>query len=308
MLDEGHEALETLNFKRAHVVARKLHSIGYTGEFEIAARAYWQEGKRRKAIRTLESATRKHPAVPILWSYLGEFYSETGRYDEAIYAFEKSASGPHGERALADLNVAVVLWRRKEYQAAILKLNLIPPGTAEPDPSSVELVRAHCLLSLERTGEALQAVDEGLALSVSDRPKVEASLLALRAKTLLKMDDRNGAQAAAWKAIAIDKSADVAEIIREIGSTRSATAKLWRVRIGGTWCEPLEPGGSIPKFTALYWVIAEDAAQALELIRPFEDARVRASLQIIDAKSERSAPEELVGVVRALGGYTFVLP
>lgn len=55
-----------------------------------AAHQAYQEGRLDEAERLLREVTAQHPTVAPAWFRLGNIYYRTGRYDAAVYAYDKT--------------------------------------------------------------------------------------------------------------------------------------------------------------------------------------------------------------------------
>src|SRR5688572_25914125 len=86
-MDEAYERLEDGEYEKALSLSAKLRKLHHTSGLEIGARALWALDRKQEAIDMLEQGIKIAPQVFILWSYLGEYYSDTGAYHKAIHAF-----------------------------------------------------------------------------------------------------------------------------------------------------------------------------------------------------------------------------
>jgi tetratricopeptide (TPR) repeat protein len=188
LFDEGYEALDRQDVRAALQAAKKLFKLNNTGAFEIEARAHWLAGRRKKAIRVLENGVKRYPQVALLWSYLGDFYSNCRLYDKAIPAFERAARGHGGRRALADYNISIALWRKGAFDEALLKVNLIPLDVEWPTRHALEALRATILVDLDRPQEALEAIEEALSLvEPGSNSRIEAKMYSVRGDAKVRL-------------------------------------------------------------------------------------------------------------------------
>ncbi len=296
----GFDFLDQWEPEKALAVADKLAELRNSAAFEIAARAYWMNDEREEAIRKLEVGVKICPTVHILWSYLGQYYSDLERYPEAIAAFEAHRKCPGATDSMSDYNIALVLFRKGDYAEALSVLDRVKGEP--PPPWTIKELRGIVLLDMGRYEQALE-----LLLEVADeRPKFTdpeplAVMLGAMAEAQLELGKVDDALENAWGTIKLDKTnIRATRVIRVVRNQYSPAAKLWRVQASGIWRKPTSDG-----FFATYWVVAEDEQQAFDFAREFEWEEVRPSMTLTKAVAEEAMPEEPIGVYRAHGGYTF---
>ncbi|HVL39827.1 MAG TPA: tetratricopeptide repeat protein [Fimbriimonadaceae bacterium] len=304
LLRLGYDYLDQDEPKKALKVADRLRKLGNSGSAEIAGRAFWMLGEGGEAIRVLEDGTRRWPAVGILWSYLGEYLSETGSYEAAIEAFEKARSLGS---AWVDYNIALVLWRMGRPAEALVVAHRIDDSEGGPPLTDRKWLEACALIDLGRAPEAVELM-EFVVQEHGKRvtPDLLSKMLSTYALALLRAGRADEAVPLAWQAIELDKrSMTAASVIRESAGDKSELAKEWRVLVEGVWHEPIEGTKRRPGFYATYFVVADDPEEALELVRPFEPEGVRATLVLGEAEAVREAPSDFKGVLEAVSGYSF---
>jgi len=95
----------------AMVVAKKLHSLRYSGGFEIEAQALARDGSKDEAIAVLRKRLEAAPTSWLNGNLLGNYLSDQGRYDEAFTAYEEALRTPTADRILIEANYAKALQR-----------------------------------------------------------------------------------------------------------------------------------------------------------------------------------------------------
>lgn len=272
--------MEEGEFDRALFFARQLHKRSYTGAFEVEARALAGQGDTAAAIRILEDAAAQFPPVYILWSYLGEFLSNTGRYDEASWAFESFARNG-GDNGVARFNLAVVAYRKGDYEAC---LDLLI-GAAEPHEGAPERTRGLAYIEMGRPEEAMKIGDPGVTV-----------------RALAALGREQEAREAARELLIADHGDnDARAALLELGPA-GAPAARWSVLVDGD-----RPGGrmTVPpedRFFVRYWVDADDENEAFSFIRAFEPMARDLRTERIERTTE--APGERKGVIFVNSGYT----
>ncbi len=294
------EALDVCDFKRAARLGRKLKAAQFSAAFEVLARVYRETEQPDRAIAELEEGVRCCPAVASLWHQLATSYSDAGRFADAhrAYAEARRHSDPPDHRI--DLNEALAFLREEQPADGLRLVEAVPADTRDPAPGVVAESRARLLNALQRHEEALRIAEGGLAQTQA------APLYVERARALwFGRHDHAAALDDLWRAIALEQGNENARwLIREIENRRSPAAQLWRLLLRGRWHEVVGEGSAIPEFYASYHVVADSAAEALELAARFEPPAVRDSLVIDESEALEPRPDDPKGVYQC-GGHTF---
>lgn len=92
-------------------------ALSYVDDVVEAARQLAAQGDLDAAGRTLEQAAEKHPESYAIWTHLGLFYYQSGRYNRALHAFQHRL-----DLFPADIHVCLILAdifeKRREYNNA----------------------------------------------------------------------------------------------------------------------------------------------------------------------------------------------
>ncbi len=290
-----HEPLKALR------VGQELRRRRNSGGFEIEARALWEMGKRGRAIAVLEDGVRAFPTIFILWSYLGHYLSDEGRYDEALHAFERARSLPKADMAVEDLNIAIVYFRQGRYEESLALAHRVPVPPKGPPAWRVADVKVSALNGLGRHEEALRVAAGGRDSVMKGTPGAVGAVSRLTAEMAralwLGRGDSEGALAAAWAAIAARKQEETAaHVIRDVRNERSAAARAWRLTLVGVWPWRMPRVKRRSEFLTVYNVVANDVEEAMELVRPFEPPEVRETLRVQEAEDQGPRPDASKGV------------
>lgn len=293
----GFDALERQEWKRALRIATKLTQKRHTSGREIAARALWNLGEADKAIEELQSGIAAAPQLHIFYSYLGQYLSELGRYDEALEALYRGKLLSTHSVGTFEFNIAIVRGRQGDYLEAFEIADSIRVTDVMLPIESIRFARAYWLIKGGKLEQGLAEADQGLAESLNESVHDMAGLYAMRGYALLRLGrGEDIALEEARKAIQLNKSQfEAAEVIREIGGMRSEKAFRARVVIQGMSSNPAR--GRRARFLVYYEVIATSDSQVLDLVRPFECPEVRDSLQINKITWMEETPNELIGVI-----------
>lgn len=320
--DRAMAELESYDFDAALKTARELERLHFTGAFEVEARALAGLERGEEAVAAVERRLGKAPENGRLWEQLGIQCSDLDRFDRAHEAFAKArACADAPEPASIAFDDALV-WSRQRDPARAESTLASAPATQDVELASlIEALRAKSTLELGRAKEALARVDQWLASPAAEDASIDsrtrALLHATRAKALLATGSAlELVHTAIDAALASDKSVpEATELLRELDGRCSERARRWTLTLEGVWPAPSElvPAprgiGTIEDplaFFATYVVIADSPEDALELCRRFEPPHVRGSLRVESSTDLGAAPNELVGVERAQGGYTFM--
>ena len=311
MIERAFELLEEGNSEEALALGRELEEARHTSGFEIQALAHGDLGDLPEAIQILERGVELAPEVWLLWQLLGNYRSDEGLWEEALEAYERALRCPGVDGRSVHYNVATLLSRENRDEEALSHLQLEHLGAEEP---RLELV---CLMASLRIAllTRLEWFDEALAEGrrFLTKARVEdwvdehlAPVLGEYASALWQgRSDREGAENAAWEAIALDKMEGAAMwVLRELNPVASSRGHLFWLKLEGRGSEPLEGDQTPPGFFTTYEVVADSADEALEFARLFEPPGVRDSLRIEESEVLEERPGEPKGVYRS-SGYSF---
>jgi tetratricopeptide (TPR) repeat protein len=186
---------------RAERIANRLIEQSYSGGDELKARCLYARGEREEAIAVLERAVEKSPTVCMLWDYLGEFYSDGGRYADALAAFHQSRS-VGGNIGVAGYNLAVTYGRMGDFEQA---LKFLETAGNDVTPKQRLHAKSWILASLMRLSDALKAADELVAIEPEFSPAHGQRALALQG-----LGRTHEAREAALQALALDLTEEAA--------------------------------------------------------------------------------------------------
>ncbi len=301
--------------------ARALEALHWSGWFELEARVRLEQQRVDEAIALLERGVATAPDSARLWQYLGHACKVARRWERAQEAYTMTlALVDAADRHAVAYDLALMHAENGATAAALAALDTDPAPAFGRGAVYHAEIRAGCALREGRLDEALEIVRRALEDRAPEVDSVRATLWTIRARALARRGEPDkDVRAALDEALALDKSSLVAaSFVRELDGRRSENARQWRLTVQGLcWSEGerivmIRPArardqadGRSPGFFATYWVVADTPEQALEFCRLFEPPDVRASLAISASQELGSAPGELLGVARALGGYTF---
>ena len=84
--------------REALAVASELHSLRFSGGFEIEAQALAYDGLKEEAVAVLRKGLRAAPNSWLNGNLLGNYLSDLGRYEEAFAAYEETLRTPSADR------------------------------------------------------------------------------------------------------------------------------------------------------------------------------------------------------------------
>src|SRR5438874_267824 len=159
----------------AFVLLRQLRT-GPVQQHIHAGQEYVQQGQARLAEAEWKEAVRLQPSSSDAWEHLGELYSATGKWAEAVVAFRKLIQ-VNPSRAAAHSRLALALMRFGDEKGALQESELELKRNPE-DGTALAIAS----LMLSATGE-LQRESEYLGRLVKIEPK-DAGILTLYAENL----------------------------------------------------------------------------------------------------------------------------
>lgn len=306
LMKEGFALIDEGRFGDAIEVGRRLKKLRHSSAFEIIALGYLYGGKVAKAVTVLEEGVSKAERVWILWSLLGNCYSDVARFDDAEVAYQAALSRDHCDKAAVHLNRAIAFSRAgkpAEALAAVKRVkspHLLRRGGAcririERELGNIQVAQRFALQLSRRRPAADECLDEAskseiflacaLGLKDNSRTRGQARRLAFRATE----EDPGNAQAL--------------EVIRTTKQGRLCP-KLYQLLISGVWSRPLGKSHLPPGFFRSLQVAALSEKAAFRHARMFFPATVRNSLAIEEIKETPSRQLLCEGVYR-LEGYAF---
>jgi superkiller protein 3 len=106
----------------ALAIASELHSLRYSGGFEIEAQALAHDGSKEDAVAVLRKGLQAAPHSWLNGNLLGNYLSDLGRYEEAFAAYEETLRTPAADRILIEANYANALQRAGREDEARAKI------------------------------------------------------------------------------------------------------------------------------------------------------------------------------------------
>jgi tetratricopeptide (TPR) repeat protein len=159
------KAIQREELAEAERVARELHSLRYSGAFEIDALVALARDDLPAAERHLEKGLEVAPGVWGLWQLLGNVRSDLGRFDDAADAYREALTCEGASAESIRLNCAILDMRRGRIEVARDTLAaLLDEVDAGDMRNSIETSWFHCLRIIRNEG-------------VSDRGKLFEVLL-----------------------------------------------------------------------------------------------------------------------------------
>jgi tetratricopeptide (TPR) repeat protein len=255
------ELLKAGHVRRAERIADSLIDRRFSGGFEVKARCLDAKGEHDDAIALLEGAVRLSPSVCLLWDYLGEYYSNAGRYVDALAAFQQSRN-VGGDPSFANCNLAITYGRMGEFETA---KQLIGDVGDSVDARVRLQTRAWIMAESGELGEALAAADGLLTIDPAT-----AAGHGLRALVLQRMDRPLEARAAAMTALAIDKTEEAAlEALCLQNPACTCETRIFEVLVLAKPKPGIEPfpGLRVDGYFKTVWAAAKSAEEALRYYR-----------------------------------------
>jgi tetratricopeptide (TPR) repeat protein len=145
----GEDYLIEQRYKEALKIGKMLIKEPYSGGYELSGRALWGLGQHQKALKVLLAGSKKYPSVARLWEYIGEYFSNFGKYENAIKAFNRYHSCKNSFPDIYHYNVAIVYSRWEKYEQAIWHLSQLGEETQWMPAAVIAETWCSFLLDLE---------------------------------------------------------------------------------------------------------------------------------------------------------------
>jgi tetratricopeptide (TPR) repeat protein len=124
-------------------VAKELHSIHYSGGFEIEAQALARDGLKDEAITVLREGLNAAPTSWLNGNLLGNYLSDQGRFEEAFAAYEEALRTPSADHILIQANYAMALQRAGRKDDARTKIaEVAKQNLSKAEPGLKEFVES----------------------------------------------------------------------------------------------------------------------------------------------------------------------
>jgi tetratricopeptide (TPR) repeat protein len=295
LCDAGFTHLRNGDFDAALEVAAELEKIGYTAAFDIAAQAHAAGGDLEQAVRVLERGLELVPDAWPNWQLLGNYRSDLGQHEQAATAYARALECPDAWQASIRLNQAILLSRMERHEQALEVL-----ARADDPELGSELAdaRVHALVRLGRAREAAELAQS--VLCDPDLNGIDPALIARVIGNLARARRQLGSseeevRELALEALEMERSEPGAlELLRELDALRSVQGKFLRVVLHARI--PPASGAEMLGFYASYDVVADDAHEALRLIRALEHDDAFGIVEISELTVIEPCPGELKGV------------
>lgn len=317
LMERGFEQIRNYEYSKAVRTGKRLVKLRHTSGFEILGLAYDHLSRKKKAIRILEKGVKKAPDNWLLWQLLGNYYSDTEKYDEALAAYDRAVTCRDADLKSLRLNRALVLSRQGLDQKAVECLGEIR-GTKVVD-FRARSVKALLLHDVDQDARALKFAGNTLSkLNQLDEDFLweNADEFALVYSQLGKAFWQSGHQKeqaldCAGQALELKRGKkDALILLRSIENSYSPRAKYFRLLVQGEWPELLEDDDGEMRafgFIASYDVVAENRKEALAILSELESEQVRASLKINESEVLEKRPDDPKGVYYMTGRGFFPL-
>lgn len=122
MMTRGLALVKDGRTREALAIAKKLHSLRYSGGFEIEAQALAYDGLKEEAVAVLRKGLQAAPDGWLNGNLLGNYLSDLGRYEEAFAAYEETLRTPTADPILIEANYANALQRAGRENEARAKI------------------------------------------------------------------------------------------------------------------------------------------------------------------------------------------
>ena len=124
-------------------VAKELHSLRYSGGFEIEAQALAHDGFKDEAIAVLREGLKAAPTSWLNGNLLGNYLSDQGRYEEAFAVYEEGLRTPTADHILIEANYAMALQRAGRDEDARAKITEVAAqDLSKTEPALREFVQS----------------------------------------------------------------------------------------------------------------------------------------------------------------------
>lgn len=273
----------------ARDVGHQLLKLRFSGAFEILARSFHQEGALPVAIQVLESGTREAPSVWLLWMQLGNYYSEAGRYGEAIEAYQRARGCPAADTEQIVFNEAILRLKLSSREKGLALLSDLIRTTESKEMRLAALT--HRLSALVESGQLTEALMELGEAHLHDSDNAE--LLTKLSLQLMDQADGKNAVNLARQALGLKRAGLAASVLRQVEGESCEGCFMFRVLLKGRLEDEDGPTYHFHKEAKVY---ARDEKEASTFAVDFEPEDVRPELEVVELVKLDGPFEEKLGV------------
>jgi tetratricopeptide (TPR) repeat protein len=188
-IGDGEAAFRAGRYEEAISILEKHLGSGDPRAVRGLARALAEVGRYGEAEQKLRSFGEAHPQSAESWNLLGEMLRHQGKLNEAEDAFQKAIAGGASDSLTAELNLAVLVFERGQYDEAMRRFDRfidVYNQSRQLSSETLTAVASACrYLSREDPAlrkDALKAFDEAIAAdSTHPEPRVLLGELFLEA-------------------------------------------------------------------------------------------------------------------------------
>lgn len=297
LVDKAYAHLDEEDYETALEVARQLEELRFTAAFEIAALAHEGMDDLEQAIRVLHRGTEAAPDCWPNWQLLGNFLSDTARYEEAEAAYEQALQCKGVWEACVRLNQAILAGRRGRNEKALELLDHV-------DAPELKLrVAEQWALTLQRMGrheEAATLAERTLAENRGSETERDAlaRVAALLGRIWLEGDhDRREIRQLALGWLEIDPGCDeLLALVRDLDGQYSSNARRFDLMLDAELPPQQRDRSGAVGFLVVCHVVADTPEEALEFARRLEPEELRPRLAIDGVKPSDPEPDSPKGV------------
>ena len=298
LIDEG-------NFEEALEIGQILIDNGAENGYRISAMVKAMDENWDEAIELLKQGIEKHPEVWQLHLQLGNFYSDTGRFPEAIKAFIKAGNLPNAEKHWAEMNKGMVYYREQNFDAALNTFQKIQHPDAINQAFEIQL---RILDQVNRYDLIIEMAEEELENLQTPDNQAEAILMAsiciYVANAYFMEDETEATLHYTRQAIEFDRTnAEAPYLMREAEPVFSDDSQIYSLIVSGQLDH--EEGQTL-SFTSTYAVVADSVDEALEFIRNYEIEAVNKQSLIVQEVEETDNTEDEAKGIYQVGDFHFV--
>lgn len=305
LFEEGMELLEDGELEEAMEIGRRLQRLRWTGNFELRAAVHEKRGELYKAIEVLREGIDFARGPWMLFSRLGNYLSDAGKYEEALETYEKGLAVEGADETVFRLNKAIVLGRMDRREEALteyrkLESQIDPCGPSEQIYWHLKAAIARELFDSGDDQELLQLCERlSGELEITDDFAEEKARLTAAYACSLARQNKAAASYRWWsKSVNFDANTWLAKWQKRqwLLERNKAGGKVYQVLVEGEWPYDFADSGAPLGFIRRYDVAADDPKQGFEFLKDFEPEEIRGSLTLVEFEVREEKTDQPKGV------------
>jgi tetratricopeptide (TPR) repeat protein len=304
---KGFASIREGEYEAALKIAQELEAMRHTAAFDIGAQAFAGMDDLDNAVMTLRRGVGVAPECWLNWQLLGNYLSDTEKYDEAKDAYEKALDCPNVWLDSVHLNQGILSVRRGAYEKALSFLNEVNDDELRFLAGST---RVQALEGIKEFDAAASLAEDFLAEGADDESAAQhLGYIAAALARIRSIQGKSSAEVLNFVLESIEQygcNPQLLKIIRNIDGSYSKKAKYFRMLIDAKIHDDNPLSADAKGYFITYDVVSDTTSHALDFILRFERQIGVNVLTIEESEALEPRADEPMGVYWRSGRSFYV--